>query len=331
MIKRLCLFLVLVVGVVLFAFPFVTGLWGKTQSVEKLTGDFRSTFTDKTLAQTRTDFDGVVKMADQLTKQTLPALPPLLDMTSGEFSTALATNFPDVTTGVTALPRILPRLETLVSGLESEQADFKKADSIPTSWLPSTSLPWILVVFGGLLALVALGAIGGKVPAASAAGLTVIVGVVLVGVALFCQIHVKGEAVDRLTTTLKPFFTADGAAQTRQDMDAVQAMADQLQNDTLPFLATNLKMTPAQLNDFLAKNFPDVATGVASLDTVLPRFQADVTAISDNVKSFKDASNIPGDIPVVGDQPTSSVFWWLVLPGVALILVGIIALWPAKE
>lgn len=331
MFKRLCLVLVLVVGVVLLAFPFITNLFDKTESVEKLTGDFRTTFTDKTLVQTRQDFDGIVAMANQLTGETLPALPPLLKMSSGEFNAALNANFPAVTTGVAELPRILDSFETLVSGLEDEQANFEKADAIPTSWLPSTALPWIVVVVGGLLALIALGALAGRIPAASAATATILVGVVLVGVALFCQVHLKGQAVDHLTATLEPFFTEEGAAQTRSDMDAVQAMADQLQADTIPFLQKNLDMSPAEFDNFLATTFPDVSAGVASLNTVLPRFQNDVDLITSNVKSFKDASDIPGDLPVVGDKPTSSVFWWLVVPGLALIVVGIAALWPAKD
>lgn len=324
--KRIAVILVVVIGIVLFAFPFVTGLFGKTSSVEKLTGDFRNTFTDKSLQQTRDDFDGVKAMADQLTGQTLPALPGLLDMKPNEFNSAVATNFPAVNTGLQQLPRILPRLETLVSALQAEQSDFKKADAIPFSFLPSTIVPPVLLVVGALLVLLAGGVLGGKVPAPTAVFGTIAVGVILVALALFSQIYSKGEAVDNITAKLKPFFTADGAAQTRTDLDTVTAMTDELQTKTLPFLATKLNVSATELNATIAKNWPDVSNGLAALPAVLPRFDADVTAISHNVKSFKDVSEIP-----LASEPTTSLLWWLVVPGIALIVLGFVVGWPAKK
>lgn len=322
-VKRLSLVAVLTIGLILVVFPIASNLFGKTIAVEHVTGDFRSTFTQKSLAQTRADLNGVVAMSDQLQKQTLPALPPALGMSPEQFQSFLGSNFPDVATGVSQLNTILPRFEGLVGGLESQRSNFDKADSIPTGFLPSTIVPYLFLVPGALL--VVLAGIGlarvNPHPREKSSFVALIaalvVGVVLAGAALGLSVHAKAKAVDDLTAALGPAFTTAGAAQTRTDMDTVQAMADQLQKETLPALAKALKMSDTEFGAFMTKNFPDVAKGVTQLDTVLPRFQADVTAISDNVSDFHKVSSIPTE-----GSPTTALFWWFVIPGVVLIVIS---------
>jgi hypothetical protein len=322
--RRTPVIAILVLGAVLLAFPFVTGMFGKTSSVEKLTGDFRTTFTDETLAQTRSDIDAVAEMSDQLRTETLPALPAALDMTDKEFGAYLGKEHPDVAAGVGELPRIVPRFEGLVTELEAQQGSYDRADAIPTGWLPSTLVPYLLVLAG--LALVGLAgralraASQGKDASAPALLASVVVGVTLVAIATLFNIQGKGAAVDDFTAGLHPYFTQAGADQSRADMDTVQAMADQLQAKTLPALADALGMTRKEFNGYLAENYPAVATGVAALDDVLPRFQADVTAISDNVGSFEDVEQLP-----TGGMSTSSLYWWLLLPGLALVGTPLLA------
>lgn len=321
-VRRVALILILVIGVVLLLFPFVTGLFGKTASVEKLTGDFRTTFTDSSLAQTRSDFDGITAMADQLQGETLPALPGALGMTDKQFAALVHEEFPDVEAGLVALPEILPRFEQLVGGLEDQQENFEQADSIPTGWLPSTVVPWLLIVPGlALVVLAGLALRGRETRKVGAAALvaSVVVGVVLAGAAVALNIQAKGKAVDDLTAALEPFFTEEGAAKTQADLATVGGLSEQFQRQTVPTLAKALGMNRKQFNAFLEKNYPDVATGVASLDTVLPRFQAAGDAVSDNVESFADVASIP-----TGNQPTTAVFWWFLLPGLALILLPLL-------
>ena len=64
-------------------------------------------------------------------------------------------------------------------------------------------------------------------------------------------------------------------------------MSDHLHEQTLPALAGALKMDPAQFQNFLSQNCPDVATGVGALNTALPRFQGLVGGIEGNFGSFQ--------------------------------------------
>jgi len=323
--KRSALTAVLALGVVLALFPFVTNLFGKTGGVETLTGDLRTTFTDTGLAQTRADMDAVGAMSTQLQKQLLPDLPSSLGLSDREFGRVLQRNDPAVAAGVAALPTVVPRFDALVTGLEQQQSNFEQADSIPTGFLPSTVVPYLLLLVGCILALLARLALSHAATrdherdASRTLTASLSAGIVLVGAAIVLSLGAKGAAVDHLTDDLRPYFTAEGAAKSRADLDVLQAMADELQADTLPWLAGALDMSPRQLTSFLAKNYPDVAAGVTQLDAVLPRFQAAVTTISSNVDSFAQVDSLP-----FSWMPTSSVFWWLLLPGLALIAIPVL-------
>lgn len=323
--RKTSLQLVLVIGIVLIAFPFVTNLFSKTNGAEDLTDTFRPVFSD---AQVKTASDyiaAVDAMANQLQNKTLPALPPALGMSQDEFNKFLTTNYPDVANGVAQLPTILPRFDALVAGVGSEQSDFEKADAIPTSWLPITVVPWVVLLVGVILTVVAgLGLAANAKGSLRQGGVALVasalVGVVLAFVAIGFNIAAKGRAVDHLTDSLRPFFTTAGAAQTSADMTTVEKMANQLTAKTLPDLAKALKMSDADFHAFLAKNFPKVAAGVDALPTVLPYFRADIDAISANIDNYNKTDAIPWKF-----LPTASVFWWLLGPGLALILIPGIA------
>lgn len=321
--RKVSLWIALAVGLVLVVFPFATGMFDKTNGVEQLTGDFRSSFTEDSLGQTRADLDEVVAMSAQLQDETLVALPGALGMQPAEFGAYMNENFPDVTVGVAQLDEILGRFQGLVGGLETQAPNFRRADEIPTSLLPSTVVPYLFLLPGAVvLALVGLGLVGQARGSrtAGAVGLrtSAAIGAVLVVATIALSVHAKAQAVDDMTEAYAPVFTEEGASQVRTDMDVVQAMAYELQTETLPALAQALAMSEAQLWAFIQAKFPEVAVGVADLDAVLPRFQALVAAIEENQSSFNQAASIP-----TSQSPTTALVWWLVVPGVLLILAAL--------
>ncbi|WP_201453673.1 hypothetical protein [Rhodococcus sp. WAY2] len=74
-------------------------------------------------------------MADQLSTETLPALPGALAITPEQFQSYMWEKFTQVTTGVGQLDTILPMFQVLVAGVETQAANFRSADQIPTSFL----------------------------------------------------------------------------------------------------------------------------------------------------------------------------------------------------
>lgn len=325
--KKLALAGIGALGALLFLFPLVTNMWQKTQGVEDLTGSLRASLEPDALSQIRADMDTVQAMSDQLQARTLPALPAALGMTPDQFQGFMSQNFPNVVTGVAQLDTILPKFQALVTGLETQAPNFRSADQIPTNFLPSTTVPLLFLVPGAILFLLAGGALlvgrNNARPGLSRAALvtSALVGAVFIVAPLVLSVPQKAQATDDLTVAFAPVFTDEGATATRADMDVIQNMSDQLQEQTLPALAGALKMDPAQFRSFMAENFPAVATGVAQLNTILPRFQGLVGGIEQNVTSFQLAATIP-----TSGADTTSLSWWFFAPGGALLVFGILGL-----
>ncbi|ANS32520.1 hypothetical protein R1CP_39685 (plasmid) [Rhodococcus opacus] len=314
---------VAVIGAVLLLFPVVTGMFSKAQSVDTLTGDLRASFEPDALVQTRTDMNTVQAMADQLQAETLPALPNALGVPPEQFQNFMGENFPDVASGIGQLDTILPGFQGLVTGLETQAPNFRSADQIPTSFLLSTTVPYLFLVPGAVLFVLAAGAlIVGLNRTRSGISrvallVSVITGVVFVIAPLILSVPAKTQAVDDLTAAFGPIFTDEGVAAVRSDMDVIQKMSDQLQAETAPALAEAMEMDPVQFQSFMGENYPAVAAGMGQLNDILPRFQALVTGMEQNVDNFQQAASIP-----TATQPTTTLTWWLIVPGVALIVLG---------
>ena len=318
-VKKIVLTAVATLGIVLFLFPLVTGMLSNTNGVEKLTGSLRSSMTPSALAQTRADMNTVQAMSDQLQAQTLPALPGALGMSPDAFKGYMGKNFPDVDNGVSQLNTILPKFQGLVGGLEMQAPNFRKADEIPTNFLPSTTVPFLFLIPGAALFLLAGSALvlGREKLARATLVVSAVVGIVFIVAPLVLSVPSKAKAVDDLTTAFGPVFTDQGATAARADMDVIQNMSNQLQQQTLPALAGALDMNSTQFQGFMVQNYPDVATGVSQLNTILPRFQGLVSAIEENVGSFQKAASIP-----TAGTATTTLSWWFFAPGIILLAIG---------
>lgn len=311
-----------VVGLFLLISPIALDYPAKTQGVDHLTDSFRSTMTDEGLAQVRSDMDTFNAFAAQFQNEAAPAIAGALTEAGAlsgpeEFGPFVGDNFPAVATGLSQFDdSILPHFNAIVDGLEANQRDFERADSIPTSWLPTTSVPWIILLFGLVITAVALFGLtpagGGK--AAPVLGL---IGVVLIALTLILQVPGKANSVDNLTDDFRDVFSAQGAEITRDRFEVVRATSDQLQSDMIPALAEALGMTPEELGGFLGEQFPDVANGLGELDGIVERFDGLVTGIESNVTSFALADSVPTE-----SKSTAWFPWHLLAPGILLALAG---------
>lgn len=309
------------VGLFMLVSPFVLDYPSKTQGVDDLTDAFRSTFGDDGLAQVRTDMNAVDAFVAQFEQEAAPAIAQALTDAGAlagpeEFGPFVAENFPDVAAGLGQFDDpILPYFGSIVDGLEANQRDFERADAIPTSWLPATSVTWIIAVLG--LVAAALGAwvlLGNRSAAVLAVGG---LGVAIVLVALVLRVPGKSASVDHLTDDFRPVFSAEGAALMRERFEVVRATGDELQAAMVPALGQALGMSPDELGAFLGDQFPAVAAGLTELDGIVERFDALVGNVEANVGSFALADSIPTD-----GRPTVWFPWHLLAPGIVLALAG---------
>lgn len=120
----------------------------------------------------------------------------------------------------------------------------------------------------------------------------------------------KFQGGDDLTDTWRPVFTDQGLAQARTDIDAFAAFSEQFQGATLPALAQQLGMTPAEFTSFAAANFPATSAGVAGLGEIVPFFDQVVSGLEANQDEFRLADAIP-----TKDLPATTVPWILIILG----------------
>ena len=310
--------IVFVVGAVMAVGALVIGLPAKTQGVDNLTNAFRPAFRPVNLAQSRKDMDTIKAMAAELDTKAIPALATQLHTSPEEFRAGLASGSPAVGAGMRQLPTILPYFDGVVGGLQAEADNFRLADAIPAKPFPATFVTYLFLLPG--LALAAVAGLGLLRPARFrivAFGVAAAVGAVLIVAPLALSVPKKTQAVDRVTNAFRPVFATEGVRTTRAYMDAVQAMADELTGKALPALAAQLKITPDELGQAMATNFPAVAAGVNELGAILPRFQALVSGVEKNRTNFRLADSIP-----TASTPTTLLHWLFVIPALVLVATG---------
>ena len=95
----------------------------------------------------------------------------------------------------------------------------------------------------------------------------------------------------------------------------------------MPALATQLEVTPTQLQTGLQSNFPAFACGVSDLPAILPQFQGLVQSLKVITGAdFQDASSIPW-----ASTSTTTLTLLFVIPGALLVLAGGLPLVGARQ
>src|ERR1022692_734484 len=263
--QRIALAAMVVIGAFLVVLPLTTNLPAKSSATGDMMAAFRPAMTTSALAQSATDQRTMSAMGQQVTTAMLPALAAQLHMTPAQLTAYMAANDPAVATGLAQLGTIMPFFSNLEATMQAQQSNFQQADQIPTGFLAPTTMTWLFIVPGGVLLVFGLFGlvrprVARRMVAASGA-----VGVVLVIGLLSVSMFTKATAADQLTGAFAPVFSAQNVQQARTDTNTVAAMATQFAQQAMPSFATALHMTPAQMSELVATQFPAVATGAAQL------------------------------------------------------------------
>lgn len=305
----------IVAGIFLLIIPFSLSLFSRTSHAEQLTNRFRPVFTAQGVATLRQDFNTFSAAGAQLTNATLPGLAKALDVTPSQLNTLLAQKFPDVAAGVTQLPTINANFNQLVTLVEQDQTKFHSTDMIPVSWLPKTAVPWIYIVIGALLVL-AGGACLWRPTGRGALAALAIVGAIAVGLPIGASFFSKVSAAHNVVADLRVPLSPAGAATAQAQLLVVERMGSQLTGQLLPALATELHMTPAQLDSFLAANFPAVTAAVTHFGQLTTEFNSVVGKLTASTGDYRSVSRIP----------FPSLPWLLLAPGAVCLLLAALGL-----
>ena len=275
--------LVMLIGAGLVAITLISNLFAVGPAFENLIVDFRPVLTQTSIDTARADISGLSAVQAEFTAKLAPALSQQLKMTPTQFNSFVSQNFPAVAAGMGALPTAVPTFNALIETLDHQRPLFASADAIPTKNLPATTVPWAL--FGAGLLVLLIGFLMLRSPKAGGAA-AIIVGLLLLLAPIALSLPSKAVNADQLNTNLKPVYTQALVTNATGALATIGAMGTEMQTKMLPALATQLKMTPQQLQTFLGSNFPATAQALQTMPASMERFNGLVKVFDKNLANY---------------------------------------------
>ena len=275
--------LVMLVGSGLVAITLVSNLFAVGPAFENLIVDFRPALTQSSIDTARADIAGLSAVQQEFTTKLAPALSQQLKMTPTQFNDFVAQKFPAVAAGMGALPVAVPTFNGLINTLDKQRPLFASADAIPTKNLPATTVPWALFGAGFLVFFIGLLMLRSPKAAGAAA---IVVGLLLLVAPVALSLPAKAADADQLNANLKPVYTQALVTNATGALQTIGAMGNEMQTTMLPALATQLKMTPQQLQTFLGSNFPATAQALQTMPASMQRFNGLVKVFDKNLANY---------------------------------------------
>jgi uncharacterized protein YidB (DUF937 family) len=299
----------IVVGVVFIIVTMMNSLFQVGPAFEEMIDDFRPVLTDESLSTARADIAGLEAVGVEFETAVIPGLAQAFGVTPEEFAAMTAAQYPDIATGMAALPEITATFNGLIDTLDSQQELFASADAIPTESLPATTVPWIVTLAG--IAAIAVGVLM-FLPGRVWSIVAIVFGAVLVITTFALNLPSKAADADQLNENLTPIYTQqliDGAS---QSLVVVSDMGEQMATEMLPDLASQMGMSQEELGAFLGENFPATAAVIQTMPETLQRFEAFVGVFATNLENYQT-------IQPVAFTP---IIWMMVVGGALILLVG---------
>lgn len=318
MIKRVASGALVVVGVVFVVVAFARNLFAVGTDFEEMIDDFRPIITDESIASYRADLNGLTAVAVEFETSLAPALAGQLGFTPEEFSGFVATQFPDVATGLATLPEAGPQFLGLIDLLADQQSNFESADAIPTKDFPAMTVPWGIFLLG--LVAIVLGALMFRMETRVTAIVALVLGALIVFASFLLTLPGKSADADDLNAALKPVYTVETVDGAQQGLFVIGAMGQQMQTEMLPALGAQLGMDEATLMGFLGENFPATANALGTMPDSLGRFGDLVEVFQANLDNY-DTLRPVAFLPII---------WIFILGGFVMAIAGAVRLFGDK-
>jgi hypothetical protein len=312
-IRQVAAVFAIVVGVLLIGFTFTEDLFGRSSDAQVVADHYRPLMSEAGLADLRSGFDALTAAGTELSSTAEPRLQAVLGMDDATFAAYRARELPGITAFDEQAPDVVALVEPVIGKMEASRTDYERADEIPISFLNLRSAPWLFLAVG--LALVAVGVFALVRPGtlASAALLTVGLGIaaapVVIGIPGKVDAAVRVTALGRIG--LAPATGAKAVAAT----ELFDGMVSDVHTSVEPAFAS------AGGPSFAAE-FPTLA-GFA--DEWERTTSAKSHALSDSQVELSDTFTNADKIPL---EP---IPWLFIAPGIVLAVLAGASLLPARR
>jgi hypothetical protein len=302
--------LVAAVGAAFIVTVIAGSLFSVGPAFERMSDGFRPTMKPAPIGQLQSDLKGLSAVSAEFGTKAVPMLSQALKMSPKQFRAFMGQQYPAVATGMKQLPAIVTQFQGVVGTLQAEQGRFARADAIPTSNLPATTVPWGLLAAG--IVLLGLGLLMAIRPTRLWAGLAVAVGAALLVASVAFSLPGKASAADTMNSHLKPVYTAHMLTGAKGALTVVGAMGQEMQTKMLPALGQQLGMDQAQLQGFLGQNLPAMSAGIRIMPQALGRFDGLLKTFDGHLADYDTL------------KPVSLVLivWTMIAGGIVALLAG---------
>jgi hypothetical protein len=302
--------LVAAVGAAFIVTVIVGSLFSAGPAFERMSDGFRPIMRPAPIGQLQSDLKGLSAVSTEFGTKGVPMLSQALKMSPAQFQAFMGQQYPAVATGMKQLPAIVTQFRGVVGTLQAEQGRFTKADAIPTSNLPATTVPWGLLAAG--IVLFGLGLLMAVQPTLLRARLAVAMGAALLVASMAFSLPGKASAADTLNSHLKPVYTAQMLTGAKGALTVVGAMGQEMQTKMLPALGQQLGMDQAQLQGFLGQNLPAMAAGIRAMPQALGRFDGLLKTFDAHLADYDTLKPVSFVV----------VVWILIAGGIVALLAG---------
>jgi hypothetical protein len=272
--------IVVSIGIGIALLTMTNDLFDRAPDYEALVDDMRPLFSDEGIATLRSDLDGLDAAGAEFADVVVPTIAGATDESVGDTQAFLSEQFPDVVTGLSAIPELTAQFRGLADLIESQMTNFESADAIPTSSSTASAIPWLLTGISVLFLAGGLTLFFLHTPTAGiiAGSLGVVVLLLLVTLGL----PGKASDADELNSSVGVVFDPATVDTANRGLAAVGAMAEQLGMQALPAIGEILEIPTDQLDAVVADKFPDTAAALNELPEASVRFGGLVQLIDAN-------------------------------------------------
>ncbi len=299
----------MVLGLSFMGLTLVVNLFNVGSSFESLTDGFRPVMTQQSVTAAQQDIATLSAASAEYQAKVVPTLAKQLGVTPAQLTWLMSQQYPAVSKGMTVLPTMVPAFNGIVTTLDQQRPLFASADAIPTKDQPATTLPWMLLFTGA--GVLGLGIYTWFAPRRGAE-IAVVVGALLVAAPFMLSLPQKAADADQMNSNLKPFYTQQLITNATAGLTTVGAMGTEMQTKMVPALAEQLNMTPAQLQTYMAANFPATAKALSDMPAAMGRFDSLVTTFQQHLSDYK----------VLKPVSLAPIVWFMIVGGGLLLLLG---------
>jgi hypothetical protein len=308
--RRVAASLMVLLGLTFVLITLVANLFRVGPAFDRMSDGFRPVMTQANIQAAQQNVRGLATAGTEIQTKLLPALAQQLHMTPAQLQQMMSSRYPAVATGLEQVQPITTNFTALLNNLDRTQPLFVSADAIPTKSIPAASVPWSLFAVG--LVAIGLGVLVWLSPRTRGPAIAAVVGAALIALPLSLNLLHKAANADQMNANLKPVYNQSLIDNANGALRTLGAMGTQMQQTMLPELATQLGMTPAQLEGMLQQNFPATAAALKSLPTAM-------TSFGDLVQRFDQHLS---DYQVLKPVSFEPIVWLMIIGGAVLFVFG---------